>query len=224
MFGGAFEKGENQMKKGNTIEIKEFVLFDGSSTKEDKEKYSIAPDTKKEYLFKNEGIQPGCIWRATLTKDTKVFDSGWVVTETLIPYIFHEGYKPLNFKVLNINEQHSKSIFYQINNANMIDIRRDLEIEKAIELGEEEQYRMAVREAGVRYNNYFIFFTNSEAIRTKSSVINFAVPRVIAENQKIFFDSKLIEKYRDRKNYGIWLSCGAFMKKDYLPDLLWISN
>ena len=88
------------------------------------------------------------------------------------------------------------------------------------ELSPDEQVRMAVEEAGRLYEGNFIFFTNSEEIRDIGIFEHYAVPRVIALNKKIFFESGLMEKYQNRVLYGIFYTCTAYMAEDQSPPTL----
>ena len=89
-----------------------------------------------------------------------------------------------------------------------------------VELPLDEQVRMTVEEAGELYNGHFIFFTNSEEIRDFGSVIHYAVPRAISLNKKLFFDSGLSKKYRDRTLYGTPYTCWLYMSEEQMPPIL----
>jgi len=79
---------------------------------------------------------------------------------------------------------------------------------------------MAVEDAGKMYSGYFIFFTNSEDKLEDGRWKEYGIPRVIALNNKIFCESGLSEKYRDRTLYGVPFSCSAFMAEDQIPPIL----
>jgi len=95
-----------------------------------------------------------------------------------------------------------------------------LTVQSVRELSPDEQVRMSVEEAGRLYAGNFIFFTNSEEIRDIGIFEHYAVPRVIALNKKVFFDSGLIEKYRNRILYGVPYTCSAYMAEDQRPPIL----
>jgi hypothetical protein len=88
------------------------------------------------------------------------------------------------------------------------------------ELPENEQVRMPVSKAGEIYNGHFIFFTNYEDIRDFEKVETYAVPRVIALNKKMFYDSGLSAKYRDRDKYGMLCTCWVYMAEEQMPPVL----
>jgi len=95
-----------------------------------------------------------------------------------------------------------------------------LTVQSVRELSPDEQVRMSVEEAGRLYEGNFIFFTNSEEIRDIGILEHYAVPRVIAPNKKVFYDSGLIEKYRNRALYGVPHICSAYMAEDQRPPIL----
>ena len=87
------------------------------------------------------------------------------------------------------------------------------------ELEAHEQKRMTVQEAGVLYDGYFIFFTNSEDAAIDSDDI-YGVPRVISFTQGEFLKSGLYEKYRDPNQYGVPFFCPFFMASENIPPIL----
>jgi len=84
----------------------------------------------------------------------------------------------------------------------------------------DEQIKMTVNKAGELYNGHFIFFTNSEHIRNDGKVEHYAVPRVIALNKKMFYESGLSKNYRDDTLYGVPLHCWVFMSEEQTPPVL----
>lgn len=84
----------------------------------------------------------------------------------------------------------------------------------------EEQVRMTVKEAGKLYNGHFILFTNSEEVRDYGRLEHYAVPRVIALNKKMFYESGLFEKYQDRALYGTPYTCWIYMSEEQMPPVL----
>jgi len=92
--------------------------------------------------------------------------------------------------------------------------------QSAIELPLAEQIRMAIDEAGEKYNGHFIFFTNSERYVENGRWKEYAVPRVIALNNNDFYKSSLSAKYTDREQYGIPFCCSFFMAEEQIPPVL----
>ena len=88
------------------------------------------------------------------------------------------------------------------------------------ELPPEEQIRMTVKKAGELYDGHFIFFTNCEEFRDLGKVEEYAVPRVIALNKKMFYESGLSQKYQDRTLYGTHLHGWIFMSEEEMPPVL----
>ena len=93
-------------------------------------------------------------------------------------------------------------------------------IKSTIELPPEKQVKMSIKEAGQLYGGYLIFFTNSEEIRTVDTLEHYAIPRVIALNNRVFCDSGLYEKYRNRSLYGIPYTCTVYMAEEHRPPTL----
>jgi hypothetical protein len=88
------------------------------------------------------------------------------------------------------------------------------------ELPENEQVRMNVTKAGEIYNGHFIFFTNYEEIRDSGKPETYAVPRAISLTKKLFYDSGLSDKYRDRAKYGMQYTCWVYMSEEHMPPVL----
>jgi len=78
---------------------------------------------------------------------------------------------------------------------------------------------MTVQEAGLLYDGYFIFFTNSEDIAIGSDNI-YAVPRVISLTKGEFLRSGLYDKYRNQSQYGVPIFCPFFMSSENIPPVL----
>jgi hypothetical protein len=87
------------------------------------------------------------------------------------------------------------------------------------ELESNEQQRMTVAEAGMLYDGYFIFFTNSEGIVVGSDDV-YAVPRVISLTSSEFAQSGLYEKYRNQSIYGTPFFCSFFVSAENAPPIL----
>jgi len=88
------------------------------------------------------------------------------------------------------------------------------------ELASDEQIILNVEKAGELYKGCFILFTNSEEFRDADKLESYGIPRVIALNEKVFCESGIYEKYRDRTLYGIPYFCSAYMTEEQIPPVL----
>ena len=90
---------------------------------------------------------------------------------------------------------------------------------KARELPQEEQVRMSVEEAGKKYPNCAIIFTDAEDTNSDSAT-DYGIPRVVGESMPECARHPSMEKYRNSEVYGLIFYCSDFMNTDNIPSIL----
>jgi len=90
---------------------------------------------------------------------------------------------------------------------------------EARELPKEEQIKMTVEEAGKKYPNCAIIFTNADDMTGDPST-DYGIPRVIGELMPDCARHPSMEIYRNSYEYGEIYYCLLFVNPNTIPSIL----
>jgi len=90
---------------------------------------------------------------------------------------------------------------------------------EARELPKEEQVKMMVEEAGKKYSNCAIIFTNAEDTNSDSAS-DYGIPRIVGGSMPECARHPSMKKYRNNELYGLIYYCSEFMNMENIPSVL----